>query len=67
MGGKVIKKVKGKEYLYYSYYDNGKKLSLYCGLASEFNSKRKAVEFEIEELEKLRTSITKRLQILKRK
>ena len=66
MGGTVIKKVKNKEYLYYSYYDNGKKLSLYCGLASSSDSKLKAKEFEIEELEKLQTNIMNRLKILKK-
>ena len=67
MGGTVIKKVKDKEYLYYSYYDNGKKLSMYCGLTSDPKSKIKAREFEIKELEKLKTNIINRLKILKRK
>ena len=67
MGSQIIRKRNDKEYLYYAYYDNGKREELYCGLVSDPKSKRKAVEFEIEELEKLRSSITNRLKILKRK
>ena len=67
MGGTTTKKVKDKEYLYYSYYDDGRKLSLYCGLATNPKSKKKAVEFEIEELEKQIMKIANRLKILKKK
>ena len=65
MGGMVIKRVKGKEYVYYSYYDNGKKLSLYCGVKSDLTSKRKAREFQIEELEKQQQQIILKIKQLK--
>lgn len=64
MGGIVVKKVKGNEYIYYSYYDNGKKLSLYCGLKSDPNSKRRAKEFRIEELEKQQEKIALKIRRL---
>lgn len=66
MGSQIIRKRKNKEYLYYAYYDNGKRKEMYCGLVSDHKSKRKAIEFEIEELEKQRSNITNRLKILKK-
>ena len=65
MGGTVVKKIKNSEYLYYSYYDDGKKLALYCGLASNPDSQRKAKLYEIEELEKQKARITVKIKELK--
>ena len=42
------------------------KLSLYCGLTSNTESKRKTVKFEIEELEKLQSNITNKLKLLEK-
>ena len=67
MGSQIIRKRKDKEYLYYAYYDNGKRKEMYCGLVSDPQSKNKSIKFEIEELEKLRSNITNKLKILKRK
>ncbi len=67
MGSTTIKKVRGKEYLYYSYYDNGKKISSYCGLAGKPESSRKAYEYEMEELTKQKQLIVKRLATLTKK
>lgn len=66
MGSHIVRQRKNKKYLYYAYYDNGKRKELYCGLVSDPKSKRKSITFEIEELEKLRNSITNRLKILKK-
>ena len=65
MGGIVIKRIKNREYMYYSYYDQGKKLALYCGLASNPDSQRKAKMYEIEELEKQKERITIKIKKLK--
>ncbi len=67
MGSQIIRKRKDKEYLYYAYYDNGKRKEMYCGLVSDPQSENKSIKFEIEELEKLRSNITNKLKILKRK
>lgn len=67
MGSHIIRKRKNREYLYYVYYHDEKRKELYCGLVSDPNSRRKAIEFEIEELEKLKMNITNRLKILKEK
>ena len=65
MGSTTIKKVKDKEYLYYSYYDsNKKKVSAYCGPASDPKSKKKAIEFEIEELQSQKDGISTRIKEL---
>lgn len=48
MGSTTIKVVKGREYLYYVYYDNGQKKNIYCGLATKPESKKKALELELE-------------------
>ena len=56
-----------KEYLYYVYYHNKKRIEKYCGLLSDQNSKIKAKEFEIEELEKQQIMIISKLKILRRK
>ena len=42
-----IKKIKGIEYLYYTYYINGKRHDVYCGLATKKESKKKALETEL--------------------
>ncbi|MCJ8306690.1 MAG: hypothetical protein HRU07_06535 [Nitrosopumilus sp.] len=67
MGSQIIRQRKNKEYLYYAYYDNRVRKEMYCGLISDPKSKRKAIEFEIEELEKLQNNIACRLKILKKK
>ena len=43
-----IKKINGCEYLYYHYYEDGKKRDVYCGPASKPESKIKALKAEIE-------------------
>lgn len=52
--GTATKKVKGRTYLYFSYYDpNTKsKKEVYCGLASDPNSTQNALEFELTRLKK---------------
>ena len=59
-----IKEIHGNEYLYYIYYENGKKTDVYRGLASKSESKRKAVNLEIEGLKNQREKITKKINQL---
>lgn len=50
----TTKKVKGKQYVYYSYYDTGeqKKKEIYCGGVDTSQAKKKALEVELEYLKK---------------
>ena len=43
-----IKRIKGNNYLYYTYYINGKRHDVYCGPAEKPESKEKALESELE-------------------
>ena len=54
MGSTTTKTIKGNEYLYYVYYENRKKKEVYCGLASDKQSEKKALQFDgtIRESEK---------------
>jgi len=47
-----IKIVGNKQYEYYDYYDEGRKVQKYCGPAGSVRAKRKALEFELEHMEK---------------
>ena len=42
-----MKTVKDKKYLYFSYYENGEKREKSCGLASDKQSEKKALQFDI--------------------
>ena len=53
--------------MYYIYYANGAKHERYCGLASSDESKRKAIEFELEELEGQQKSIALKISELSSK
>ena len=64
MGSTAIKTVRGKEYLYYIYYVDGKKNEKYCGLASNDKSNRKAIEFELEELQMNKNQINEKIKEL---
>ncbi len=65
MGSTAIRKVKGNDYLYYIHYENGIKKTVYCGLVSRPESKRKAKELEIKDLEKQKEQIIMKLKNLK--
>ena len=47
-----IKRIKGIEYLYCTYYIEGKRHDVYCGPAKNPDSKRRALEVEIEHARK---------------
>ncbi len=56
-----VKTIKGKQYLYYTYYDQGKKRDMYCGLASNVQSEKKALQFELERLKKQKKSLSQKV------
>ncbi len=49
MGSRNLKTIKGKPYLYYVISKDGKKKAIYCGLASNHESEKKALVLELEE------------------
>ena len=61
MGSTTIKVVKGREYLYYVYYDNGQKKNTYCGLASKPESKKKAMKLELEQLKNQKKNLSQKV------
>ena len=61
MATTVIKTIRDKKYLYYSYYDNGKKCEKYCGLSSDVKSKKKALQFELEHLKEQKKNLSQKV------
>lgn len=57
-----VREIKGNKYLYFTYYENGKKQEVYCGLASDMKSKRKALETELEYLKKQKNVLSEKIQ-----
>lgn len=58
-----IKKIKGKYYLYFAYYDASeqKKKEIYCGLKGNAKSEAKALELELEYLRANRKDLDERI------
>lgn len=65
----TTKNVKGKEYLYFTYYDQNtsKKKEVYCGLATKKESKKKALEFEVSYLREQKNNIDEKVQEVEKK
>ncbi len=61
MGSTSTKFVKGNEYLYYVYYKNRKKREVYCGLASDVQSEKKALQFELEQLKNQKKNLSQKV------
>ena len=56
-----IKEIGNNEYLYYVYYENGKKKDVYCGLASMKESKQKALRLELEQLKIQKNNLSEKV------
>ena len=67
--GTTTKTVKGRAYLYFSYYDpNTKsKKEAYCGLANDPNSTKNALEFESNKLKKQQKNLSVKIIELDKK
>ena len=61
MATTVIKTVRDKKYLYFSYYDKGEKCEKYCGLSSDPQSKKKALQFELEYLKNQKKNLSQKV------
>ena len=60
----TTKNVKGKKYLYYSYYDpdEQKKKEIYCGGVDTDEAKKKALESELEYLKKQKQELAEKIK-----
>lgn len=65
----TTKTVKGKQYLYYSYYDadEQKKKEIYCGQSDTKEAKQKALEAELDQLKKQRKELVQKINELETK
>ena len=61
MGSTTTKTIKGNEYLYYVYYENRKKKEVYCGLVSNVQSEKKALQFELEHLKDQKKNLSQKV------
>lgn len=61
MGSRNLKTNKGRKYLYYVISDNGKKRAVYCGLASNPKSEKKALKVELEEIKKQKRELSEKV------
>ncbi len=61
MGSTAIRNVKGKNYLYYIHYVNGIKKTVYCGLSSKSESKRKAMKLEIKSIKEQKKELSEKV------
>ena len=57
-----IKEINGSRYIYYIYYEDGKKKDVYCGLTSKPESKRKALELELQQLMEQSKQLAKKIE-----
>ncbi len=67
MASVVTKTVLGRRYVYYSYYNNGKKKEKYCGVESESSTERKIVLTQIEHIHDQRKSLLQESKLLEKK
>ena len=67
MGAMGTKLISGHEYIYYSYYEDGRKREKYCGLASKPESTKKALQLEIERITKKRDYLSQKIIEMKTK
>lgn len=56
-----IKKVNGKNYVYFIHYLQGKKVDVYCGAESKSESRKKALVLEIKEIKKQMNNLNEKM------
>ena len=62
MGSRKIQTVKGKRYLYYVVYENGKQRAIYCGPEYDPKSEKKFWSIDLEHLKLQNESIVRRIK-----
>lgn len=67
MGSIVVRHRKNKDYSYYVYYDDNKRIEVYCGPTNNSDTQMKLWECEFKELSKQELIIKNRIMLLKNK
>ena len=67
MGAQIIRTRRDKEYLYYAFYEGGKRKEIYCGPASNPNSGQRALQCEMEDLTRQVKEIHIRMDEIRKK
>ena len=65
MAGTIIKKVNGRRYLYFEYFEDGISKQKYCGSDGSDSGRLKALEFEYEYVKGKRDALNERLYKIK--
>ena len=65
MAGTITKTVKGRRYVYFEYFEDGKTVQKYCGLEGSDSGRLKALEFEYEYFKGKRDALNERLDKIK--
>ena len=66
MGSIVTRARQNKDYLYYVYYDDGKRVEKYCGLKSDLEAQKKIKKIHYEKLIKQRKELDKEIAELQK-
>ena len=66
MAGTITKTVKGRRYVYFEYFKDGKTVQKYCGPEGSRQARIKSLEIEYLLLEKRQTNITERMEAIKK-
>ena len=61
MSGTIVKKIGGKKYVYFEYYEDGATRQKYCGPEGSDQGKLKALTFEYEHVKAKRDALNERL------
>ena len=61
MGAQIRRMRRGREYLYYAYYEDGNRREMYCGPVSSPASVVKALQCEMDELTRQREAVRIRI------
>ena len=61
MSGTIIKKIGGKKYVYFEYYEDGATRQKYCGPEGSDQGRLKALAFEHEHVKAKRDALNERL------
>ena len=65
MSGTIIKKIGGKRYLYFEYFEDGATKQRYCGPEGSDQGRLKALVFEYEHVKAKRDALNERLSKIK--
>ena len=66
MAGTITKTVKGRRYVYFEYFEDGKTVQKYCGPEGSRQARIKSLEIEYRLLEKRQMIIAERMASVKR-